>query len=231
MLKIMIMKKNIWLLIILGLFINLLTLYSQKEKESSLFQLVRVKYSGGGDWYNDPTGDVNMMKFLAQNTNIKVNPVYKFVDLSSDNLFMYPVLFLTGHGNVNFSNQEVRNLRAYLENGGFLYIDDDYGLDPFIRKEMKKVFPEQDFVELPFNHGIYNIQFKFPNGLPKIHKHDDKQPQGLGLFYNKRLCVFYSYESNLGDGWVDPDIYKDPEERRQSAFKMGTNIFVWALTH
>ncbi|ROL61469.1 DUF4159 domain-containing protein [Bacteroidetes/Chlorobi group bacterium ChocPot_Mid] len=225
------MKKYIWFLIILGLLLNLFALYSQKEKESSLFQLVRVKYSGGGDWYNDPTGDVNMMKFLAQNTNIKVNPVYKFVDLASDNLFMYPILFLTGHGNVNFSNQEVKNLRAYLENGGFLYIDDDYGLDPYIRKEMKKVFPEQDFVELPFNHGIYNIQYKFPNGLPKIHKHDDKVPQGLGLFSNKRLCVFYTYESNLGDGWVDPDVYKDPEERRQAAFKMGTNIFVWALTH
>ena len=218
-------------MIILILLTNLFTLYSQKEKETSLFQLVRVKYSGGGDWYNDPTGDVNIMKFLAQHTNIKVNPVFKFVDLSSDNLFMYPVLFLTGHGNINFSSQEVRNLRAYLENGGFLYIDDDYGLDPYIRKEMKKIFPEQDFVELPFNHGIYNIHFKFPNGLPKIHKHDDKAPQGFGLFHNKRLCVFYSYESNLGDGWVDPDVYKDPEERRQAAFKMGTNIFVWALTH
>lgn len=227
----MIMDRKIGLLIFVVLLFNFFTSSAQKEKESSLFQLVRVKYSGGGDWYNDPTGDVNMMKFLAQNTNIKVNPVYKFIDLSSDNLFIYPVLFLTGHGNVNFSNQEVKNLRAYLENGGFLYIDDDYGLDPYIRKEMKKVFPEQELVELPFNHGIYSIQYKFPNGLPKIHKHDDKPPQGLGLFHNKRLCVFYSYESNLGDGWVDPDVYKDPEERRQAAFKMGTNIFVWALTH
>jgi len=206
-------------------------LFAQKEKESSLFQIARVKYSGGGDWYNDPTGDVNMMKFLAQNTNIKVNPVYKYVDLSSDNLFMYPFLFLTGHGNVNFSTQEARNLRAYLENGGFLYIDDDYGLDEYIRKEMKKVFPQQEFVELPFNHGIYNVHFNFNNGLPKIHKHDDGVPQGFGLFHNKRLCVFYSFESNLGDGWADPDIYKDPEERRQAALKMGTNIIVWALTH
>ncbi len=221
---------NLILAIILTL-IQISPLSAQKEKENNLFQLVRVKYSGGGDWYNDPTGDVNMMKFLAKNTNIKVNPIYKFVDLSSDNLFMYPVLFLTGHGNVNFSTQEARNLRAYLENGGFLYIDDDYGLDPYIRKEMKKVFPEQEFVELPFNYGIYDIQYKFPNGLPKIHKHDDKAPQGFGLFHNKRLCVFYGFESNIGDGWVDPDIYNDPEERRQTAFKMGTNIIVWALTH
>ncbi|MFH1050620.1 MAG: DUF4159 domain-containing protein [bacterium] len=228
------MKRTIIINIILAIILTLLQispLSAQKEKENSLFQLVRVKYSGGGDWYNDPTGDVNMMKFLAKNTNIKVNPIYKFVDLSSDNLFMYPVLFLTGHGNVNFSTQEARNLRAYLENGGFLYIDDDYGLDPYIRKEMKKVFPEQEFVELPFNYGIYNIQYKFPNGLPKIHKHDDKAPQGFGLFHNKRLCVFYGFESNIGDGWVDPDIYNDPEERRQQAFKMGTNIIVWALTH
>lgn len=224
-----IFKINIFITVIL--ILQTVTLSAQKEKESSLFQLVRVKYSGGGDWYNDPTGDVNMMKFLAQNTGIKVNPIYKYVDLSSDNLFMYPVLFLTGHGNVNFSTQEARNLRAYLENGGFLYIEDDYGLDPYIRKEMKKVFPEQELAELPFSHGIYNIHFKFPNGLPKIHKHDDKAPQGFGLFSNKRLCVFYGFESNLGDGWVDPDIYNDPEERRQQAFKMGTNIIVWALTH
>jgi len=220
------------IILLTGIFFYFtLPLSAQKEKESSLFQIARVKYSGGGDWYNDPTGDVNMLKFLQQNTNIKVNPVYKYVDLSSDNLFMYPVLFLTGHGNVNFSTQEARNLRAYLENGGFLYIDDDYGLDQYIRKEMKNVFPEQEFVELPFNHGIYNIHFKFTNGLPKIHKHDDGLPQGFGLFSNKRLCVFYSFESNLGDGWVDSDVYKDPEERRQAALKMGTNIFVWALTH
>lgn len=201
------------------------------QEKTSLFQIARVKYSGGGDWYNDPSSEVNLLKFINQNTTIRVKPVYEYVDLASDNLFMYPIIFLTGHGNVNFSSQEARNLRIYLENGGFLYIDDDYGLDEFIRKEMKKVFPEQDFVELPFNHGIYHIHYSFPNGLPKIHKHDDKDPKGYGLFSNGRLCVFYTYETNLADGWADPDVHNDPEFKRDESLKMGTNIVVWALTH
>ncbi|MFC2130843.1 DUF4159 domain-containing protein [Bacteroidota bacterium] len=219
--------RTYWILVIL--MISFSALYGQNE--SSLFQIARVKYSGGGDWYNDPTSDINLLKYINGHSNIRVNPVYKYVDLSSDNLFLYPVIYLTGHGNVNFSTQEARNLRAYLENGGFLYIDDDFGLDPYIRNEMKKVFPEQEFVELPFNHGIYSIHFKFPDGLPKIHKHDEKDPQGFGLFHNRRLCVFYTYESNLGDGWADADIYNDPEIKREAAFKMGANIVVWALTH
>jgi hypothetical protein len=219
--------KNLITLLILILFVTA----SFSQNENSLFKIGRVKYSGGGDWYNDPTSEVNLLKFINKNTNIRVNPVYTFVDLASDNLFLYPVIFLTGHGNVNFSSEEVRNLRAYLENGGFLFIDDDYGLDKFIREEMKKVFPEQEFVELPFNHGIYNIHFKFENGLPKIHEHDDKFPQGFGLFHKKRLCVFFAYESNLADGWADADIYNDPENKREDALKMGTNIIVWALTN
>ena len=225
------MKINIKIIILTIAVLLLSQEISFSQGNESLVRIARVKYSGGGDWYNDPSGEVNLMKFVAQNTNIPVKTVYEWVDLSSDNLFLYPLLFLTGHGNVNFSSQEVRNLRAYLQNGGFLYIDDDYGLDPFIRKEMKKVFPEQTFVELPFNHGIYTCHFKFPNGLPKIHEHDNKPPQGLGLFHNGRLCVYYTYESNLGDGWVDADIYKDPPEKRDASLKMGTNIIVWALTH
>ncbi|MCL5991492.1 MAG: DUF4159 domain-containing protein [Bacteroidetes bacterium] len=200
-------------------------------KIESKFKIARVKYSGGGDWYNDQTSEPNLLKFIAQNTNLPIDPVYEFVDLASDNLFAYPVIYLTGHGNVNFTNTEAQKLRSYLQNGGFLYIDDDYGLNEYIRKEMKKVFPEQDFAEIPFSHGIYNCHFKFPKGLPKVHEHDDKAPQGFGLFYNGRLCVFYTYESNLGDGWVDPDIYKDPQEIREAAFKMGTNVVVWALTN
>ena len=201
------------------------------QQNESLFRLPRVKYSGGGDWYNDPSGEVNLLKFISENTNIKTMPIYMYVDLSSDNIFQYPILFLTGHGNVNFSQAEVSRLRAYLDNGGFLLIDDDYGLDHFIRKEMKKVFPEQNFVELPFNHGIYNCHFKFPYGLPKIHEHEGKPPQGFGLFHEGRLCVYYCYESNIGDGWVDADIYNDPPEKREASLKMGTNIVVWALTH
>ncbi|MCX7908002.1 MAG: DUF4159 domain-containing protein [Ignavibacteria bacterium] len=220
-------------LLIIAIFIFFCgeNLFSQKLSLNSKLKIARVKYSGGGDWYNDPSGEVNLLKFIRENTNIPVEPVYEWVDLSSQNLFSYPILFLTGHGNVNFSEREVENLRTYLKNGGFLYIDDDYGLDKFIRREMKKVFPNEEFVELPFNHPIYSIHFKFEKGPPKIHEHDNKPPAGYGLFYNGRLCVFYTYESNLGDGWVDPDIYKDPPEIREKAFKMGTNIVIYALTH
>lgn len=201
------------------------------QKILSKIKLARVKYSGGGDWYNDPSGEVNLLKFIQLNTNIHVEPVYEWVDLSSPNIFAYPILFLTGHGNVNFTEREAKNLRTYLKNGGFLYIDDDYGLDKYIRREMKKVFPDQDLVELPFNHPIYHVHFKFEHGLPKIHEHDYKPPQGFGLFIDGRLCVFYTYESNLGDGWVDPEVYKDPPELREEALKMGTNIIVYALTY
>ncbi len=203
----------------------------QSQKTTSKIKLARVKYSGGGDWYNDPSGEVNLLNYVAANTNIDVDPIYEFVDLASDNLFIYPLIYLTGHGNINFSDQEVENLRAYLDNGGFLYIDDDYGLDPYVHHEMKKIFPQQDFVELPFSHGIYHCHFDFPNGLPKIHEHDGKPPQGFGLFNKGRLCVFYTYESNLGDGWPDPEVHKDPEQIREEALKMGTNIIVWDLTN
>lgn len=197
----------------------------------SALKIARVKYSGGGDWYNDPSAEVNLLRFIQKNTNILVEPVYEYVDIASDNIFLYPILFLTGHGNLKFSQTEALRLRSYLQNGGFLYIDDDYGLDEFVRKELKKVFPEQDLVELPFSHGIYHCHFKFPNGLPKTHEHDKKPPQGFGLFHNGRLCVFYTYESNISDGWADPDVHNDPPHKREEALKMGTNIVVWALTN
>jgi hypothetical protein len=200
--------------------------YAQK----SLLKIARVKYSGGGDWYNDPSAEVNLLRFIRQNTTIAVDPAYEFVDLASDNLFLYPVVFLTGHGNISLSDQEVQKMRAYLENGGFLYIDDDYGLDGAIRREMKKVFPGQNFVELPFQHPIYSAHFKFPAGLPKIHEHDARPPQGFGLFHQGRLCVFYTYETNPSDGWADPEVHHDPPEKREQALKLGTNIIVYALT-
>lgn len=206
--------------------------YSQNQKlPVSKIKLARVKYNGGGDWYNDPSGEINLMKFLQKNTNILVDPVYEYVDLASDNLFAYPLVYLTGHGNVNFTDEEITNLRTYLENGGFLYIDDDYGLDEYIRAEMKRIFPSQEFSELPFSNPIYHCHYQFPNGLPKIHEHDNKIPQGLGLFYKGRLCVFYTYESNIGDGWPDPEIHNDPPEKREEALKMGVNIIVYALTN
>lgn len=195
------------------------------------FQIVRLKYGGGGDWYNDPSAEVNLLKFISQNTNIKVKAEYKFVDISSEEIFSYAFLFMTGHGNVVFSKEDALRLRKYLENGGFLYIDDDYSLDKAVRREMKKVFPEKDFIELPFSHGIYNIMYDFPSGPPKTHKHDEKPPQGFGIFVDKRLAVYYTYESNPSDGWADQEVHNDPPQKREEALKFGTNIVLWALSN
>jgi len=220
----MIIKKTIFLVILLFYFVNL---YPQNEMG---FQIARLKYSGGGDWYNDPSAEVNLLKFVQANTNIKVNAEYKFVDVSSDEIFSYPFLFLTGHGNVVFSADEAKRLRSYLEKGGFLYIDDDYGLDKAIRREMKKVFPDNDFIEVPFSHKIFNIFYKFENGIPKTHEHDKKPPQTFGIFLGERLAVLYTYESNPSDGWADPEVHNDPKDKREEALKFGANIIIYALS-
>ena len=204
--------------------------FSQPRIESQ-FRIARLKYSGGGDWYNGPTEEPNLLKFIHQNTNIDTDPRYEFVDLSSDKLFTYTFLFMTGHGNISFSDYEVERLRTFLVNGGFLYTDDDYGMDKAFRREMKKVFPDQDLVELPFSYGLFHCQYDFPRGVPKIHEHDGKPAQGFGIFYKGRLVVFYSYEANPSDGWDDPEVHNDPEPVRQEALRFGTNIVVWALTH
>jgi len=207
-----------------------LNTYAQSRIESQ-FRIGRLKYSGGGDWYNDPSADVNLLRFVRQETGIDTDPRYEFVDLSNDKLFSYLFLFLTGHGNIVFSDFEVQRLREYLLAGGFLYADDDYGLDKAFRRELRKVFPDQEFVELPFSFGLYHSQFEFPNGVPKTHEHDKKPPQGFGLFSQGRLIVYYTYESNPSDGWADPEIHGDPESTRLQALRFGTNIVVWALTH
>ena len=197
----------------------------------SQFRIARLKYSGGGDWYNGQTEEVNLLKFIQQNTNIDCDPCYEYVDCSSDKMFNYPFLFMTGHGNIAFSDFEVERLRTYLTHGGFLYADDDYGMDKAFRREIKKIFPGQDLVELPFSYGLYHCFFDFPNGVPKTHEHNGKPPQGFGIFYQGRLVVYYTYESNPSDGWDDPDVHGDPESVRQEALRFGTNIVVWALTH
>lgn len=219
--------KNIYKYLILGLFISSVCIAQQAES----FSITRLKYNGGGDWYNDPSAEVNLLKFITQNTNIKTNPKYQFVDLSTGNIFAYPFLFMTGHGNVVFTEGEASKLRSYLENGGFLYVDDDYGLDKAFRRELKKVFPDRDLIELPFNYGLYNCMFNFKNGPPKTHEHNNNPPQGFGIFINGRLCVYYTFESNPSDGWVDPEVHKDPIEKREEALRFGTNIVVWALTN
>lgn len=214
-------------------FISILFFFSLVEinsQSTGAFAIARLKYSGGADWYNDPSAEVNLLNFIKQNTNIKVDARYQFVDISSDEIFAYPFLFMTGHGNVVFSGDDVRRLRTYFENGGFLYIDDDYDLDKALRSEMKKVFPENDFIELPFSHPIYNIVYRFENGVPKTHKHDEKPPQGLGIFVGERLAVYYTYESNPSDGWADAEVHNNPPGVREEALKFGTNIVVFALS-
>jgi hypothetical protein len=187
-------------------------------------KLALLKYNGGGDWYANPTSLTNLGKFCNKElkTNFDIN--YATVEVGSAEIFNYPFIHMTGHGNVVFSDLEAQNLRTYLMAGGFLHIDDNYGMNPFVRPSMKKVFPELDFVELPFSHPVYHQKFNFPNGLPKIHEHDKKPAQGFGLIWQGRLVCFYSYECDLGDGWEDPEVHKDPEEKRQQALQMGANL-------
>jgi len=203
---------------------------AQRPVEDGYFRIARVKYRGGGDWYNDPSALSNLIAFTRSVVPAGIRPRYEDVDIGSRDIFNYPFLFLTGHGNITVSNAEAANLRDYLDAGGFLHIDDDYGLDAFIRPVLKRIFPDEDLVELPYSHPIYRVLFPFREGLPKIHEHDGKPPQGFGILRNGRLVVFYSYESNLSDGWADPDVHGLPEALRSDALRMGANILVGALT-
>lgn len=193
-------------------------------------KIAKLKYEGGGDWYANKTALPNLISFCKQELKTHINVNEDIVEVGSPDIFLYPYIYMTGHGNVLFSTSEADNLRTYLTSGGFLHIDDNYGLDKFIRREMKKVFPELEFVELPFSHPIYHQMFDFDDGLPKIHQHDGMPPQGLGLLYEGELVCFYSYESDLGNGWEDRAVYNDPEEVRQKALQMGSNIISYAFT-
>ena len=195
------------------------------------FKVAVLKYNGGGDWYANPSALTNLIQFCSSNLNMNINPVYDVVDVASSELFQYPFVHMTGHGNVVFSSDEIENLRNYLLGGGFLHIDDNYGMDVFIRPEMKKVFPELDFIELPFTHSIYSQSFVFENGLPKIHEHDNQPARGYGLIHEGRLICYYSYESDLGDGWEDKEVHNDSQNIRILALKMGANILQYALTN
>jgi len=192
-------------------------------------QLALLKYNGGGDWYSNPTALPNLAQFCNSTLGTSFEREYAVVDVGSAELFNYPWVHMTGHGNVVFSDVEAENLRNYLIGGGFLHIDDNYGMDPYVRTAMKKVFPELEFIELPFEHEIYDQKFSFRNGLPKVHLHDDKPPQGFGLFWEDRLVCFYTYECDLGDGWEDEDVHNDPQEVRLLALRMGANIIQYAF--
>jgi len=195
----------------------------------SSFKIARVKYYGGGDWYNDPEIIPNISKEIRKRVGIDVDTQQAIVELSSSEIFNYPMLFLTGHGKIVLSEIEIKNLRKYLQNGGFLYIDDDYGLDKYIRKELKKVFPDKNLLEIPFEHPIYHIYYDFPDGLPKIHEHYKGPPKGYGIFLGERLVVFYTYNTNISDGWTDR--HNDPPDKREQAIKMGINIILYAITN
>lgn len=194
------------------------------------FQIALLKYNGGGDWYaNLETSIPNLIEFCNKNINTNIQKQQAIVEVGSEEIFNYPFVHMTGHGNIIFSEAEAQNLRNYLLSGGFLHIDDNYGLDQFMRPQMKKVFPELDFIEIPFNHPIYHQSFDFPNGLPKIHEHDQKPPQGFGLIFEGRLVCFYSFECDLGDGWEDPSIHNDSDATRKKALQMGANLIQYAL--
>ncbi|MCK5400717.1 MAG: DUF4159 domain-containing protein [Flavobacteriaceae bacterium] len=192
-------------------------------------EIAILKYKGGGDWYSNPTALPNLIKFCNTNINTKINSIPQTVEVGSTDIFQFPLLHMTGHGNVFFNDTDTENLRSYLISGGFLHIDDNYGMQPYITKELKKIFPDKDLIELPKNHQIFNIAYKFPKGLPKIHEHDGKRPQALGIFYEGRLVLLFTFESDLGDGWEDPEVHNDPEEVRLRALKMGANIVKYAF--
>ena len=213
--------KYTFVLLLLGF--TLLTFQIQAQ------DLAIVKYKGGGDWYSNPTALPNLIAYCNANINTKMNTKPQTVEVGSSDIFQYPLLHMTGHGNVFFSEADAENLRNYLISGGFLHIDDNYGMEPYITKELKKVFPNTDLIELPNSHDIFNTVYKFPDGLPKIHEHDGKKPQAFGIFHEDRLVLLFTFESDLGDGWEDQDIHNDPSDVREKALKMGANIVKYAF--
>ena len=194
------------------------------------FTIARIHYSGGGDWYSDPSSLPNLLKFVSENTHISVDDEEVRIRPADQNFFKYPYLYLTGHGNVRFSEEEITKLRETLLRGAFLHADDNYGMDASFREEMKRIFPNKDLVELPYDHPVFHVFYDFPSGLPKIHEHDGNPPQALGLFDENRLMILYTFECDLGDGWEDPEVHNDPEEIRLKALQMGVNIIYYAMT-
>ncbi|WP_369995120.1 DUF4159 domain-containing protein [Winogradskyella sp.] len=190
-----------------------------------------LKYKGGGDWYSNPTALPNLVKYCNDNIDTNINENIQTVEVNSTDIFQFPLLHMTGHGNVFFDDDDAENLRKYLISGGFLHIDDNYGMEPYITKELKKVFPNNELKEIPKDHAIFNTVYSFPNGLPKIHEHDGKAPQALGIFHEGRLVLLFTFESDLGDGWEDQEVHNDPEDVREKALKMGANIVKYAFTN
>lgn len=193
------------------------------------FFIGRLKYDGGGDWYSSPSAVNNLLEFIEKDTGIDCADMEKVVTIT-DNLSSFPYLYLTGHGTIDMNEREIELFRKHLISGGFLHADDNYGLDPSFRKLVKKIFPDKELIPVPFDHPIYNIKYKFPQGLPKVHEHDGKPPEGMGIFHNGRLILFYTYETDLGNGWEDQQVHNNPESVRLKAFQMGTNLVLYYLS-
>lgn len=218
------MKKIPTKLILLAILVVPVLYFGQ-----GTFKVAVLKYKGGGDYYANPSSLPNLVKFCNRELKMDISEDVPYVDVGSPDLFQYPFVHMTGHGNVVFSSSEVDNLRTYLEAGGFLHIDDNYGMDQFIRVEIKKVFPNSELVELPANHALFHQKFNF-NGLPKIHEHDDKRAQAFGIFHEGKMVLLYTYETDLGDGWEDQPVHNDPPEKRREALQMGANILMYAFS-
>ena len=216
----------------IGLFILLFSIYMIQAENvpPGAFSITRIHYGGGGDWYADPSSLPNLLEHLKNHTNVSVNPTEKRAKIGDDVFLESSYFYITGHGNVKFSEEEAQNLRDQLLRGAFLHADDNYGMDKSFRREMKNVFPEKDWVELPPDHPIFNIYYNFPNGLVKVHEHDNQRPQALGLFNEGSLMVLYTFESDLGDGWEKPQVHNDTVEIHEKALEMGTNIILYALS-
>lgn len=213
---------------IIAIFYSLILVASLQAQSN--IQLALLKYNGGGDWYANPTSLPNLISFCNQQLNMNIHPEPVTVEVGSPEIFNYPFIHMTGHGNVVFSEQEKDNLSTYLKAGGFLHVDDNYGMDQYIRPQLNELLPGNSLVELPFNHEIYKTYFKFSNGVPKIHEHDDNPPKAYGLFYDGRLVLVYTYEADLGDGWEDTSVHNDPEEIRQLALQMGANMIKYVFS-
>jgi hypothetical protein len=220
-------KMGFWIILLLFPISAL----PQSPENINTFTVVRIKYGGGGDWYGNKTTFKNLLKFFSDKTGIQTTQREQTASIMDEEFFQYPTAYISGHGNIKFTDEETQRLRRYLISGGFLFADDDYGMDKSFRREMKKVFPELNFVELPFKHPIYNLYYEFPNGLPKIHEHDGGPPKGLGLIFEERLVVFYSFNTDLSDGCEDQEIHNDPQPKRNSALRMGLNILLYSLLY
>jgi len=223
-------KKEVGLALLLCSLALFLIIVGEAASDSR-FTMTRIKYGGGGDWYNGPTEVPNLMAELLKRTTVDADPREKTLQIMDDDLYLYPIVFITGHGNIKFKDEEVLRLRTYLLNGGFMYADDDYGMDKSFRREIKRVFPDKELAEVPFDHPIYRSFYDFPGGVPKIHEHDGGPPHAYGIFHKGRMIVYYTYNTNISDGWDSPHVHNDPPEKRELALRMGVNIIVYALTY